>query len=414
MKSENQNRGDSTVCEKESRIYPFLKVVLKGGLLAALVVAFMLGVAWFGQRANILNPWKQAMDSYKLSDLYLGAHKSSRPVSYDGASVVTVDISNCYSRMEIAELINKINSANPRAVALDVIFPDLSSNNNKIENDSLVAALQRTENLILVREYRPISRTEFTIQSSFFENEVDATVAAATLPMGVIREWSPMLVFDNDTVPSFAKAVADVVGIPVASTTDPQIIDYSIQDNITIKANEPWDPEFLNNQIVLIGDLADVRDSHTIPLTLNRTIKQPGVCVHRQIIQTAMQGRVFYQVPNWLVIVVTYIILWVLCVVKKYWRHHTDKRFERINNSKGRFAVYLTAFWDGIKQDVLRLVILCFTICCGYLLFWTTGVLFEFKLLLSGYVLLYIFEGIDDKITEFKSDVENRLNSENK
>ncbi|MBR4871974.1 MAG: CHASE2 domain-containing protein [Alistipes sp.] len=412
MKSENQNSGNSTACENKSRIYPFLKVVLKGGFLAALVVAFMLSIAWTGQRANILNPWKQAMASYKLSDLYLGAHRSSRPVSYDGASVVTVDISNCYSRMEIAELINKINLAKPRAVALDVIFPDLSSNSNKADNDSLVAALQRTENLILVREYRPISRTEFAIQSSFFENDVDATVAAATLPMGVIREWSPMLVFDNDTVPSFAKAVADVVGIVVASTTDSQIIDYSIQDNITIKANEPWNPEFLENQIVLIGDLADVRDTHIIPLTLNRSIKQPGVCVHRQIIQTAMQGRVFHQVPNWLVLVVTYIILWVLCVVKKYWRHHTDKRFERINDSKGRFAVYLTAFWDGTKQDVLRLVILCFTICCGYLLFWTTGVLFEFKLLLSGYVLLYIFEGIDDRISRIKLEVKERLETE--
>lgn len=410
MKSENQNQDNFTPCEKVPYKYSFLRVVIRGGWLAACVVVFMLGVAWLGQRANILNPWKQAMSSYKLSDLYLGAHRSSRTVSYDGASVVTVDISNCYSRMEIAELINKINSAKPRVVALDVIFPDLSSNNNKVENDSLVAALQRVENLVLVREYRPVSRSEFVVQSSFFENDVDATIAAATLPIDVIREWSPMLVFKNDTVPSFAKAVADVVGIPVASTTDPQIIDYSIQDNITIKADEPWDPEFLEDQIVLIGDIGDLRDTHTVPLTINRAIRQPGVCVHRQIIQTAMQGRDFYQAPKWLVLIITYVVLWILYVVKKYWKHQSEIWHLTLNNKSSRFIIYLSAFWNGIKQDILRLVILCFTICCGYLLFWTTGALVEFKLLLSGYILLYIFEGVDDKITSLKSEVDEVLN----
>lgn len=412
MKPDDQNRDDSTACNNDSSRSPFIKLAIKGGLLAGSVVLFMLGISWLGVRTNILNPWKQAMDSYKLSDLYLGAHRSSRSVSFDGTSVVTVDISNCYSRMEIAELINKINSAKPRAVALDVIFPDLSSNSSVAENDSLVAALQRTENLILVREYRPISQSEFEIQSSFFENEVNASVAAATLPVGVIREWSPILVFENDTVPSFAKAIADAVGIHVASTTEPQIIDYSIQDNITIKANEPWNPDFLENQIVLIGDLADLRDTHTIPLTLNTSIRQPGVCVHRQILQTAMQGREFKQVSKWLVAIITCIILSVLYVVKKYLKHHGERMALKITKENSRVAAYLIALWNGTRQDVLRFVILCFTICCGYLLFWTTGVLFEFKLLLSGYVLLYVFERIDDRISKMNVEVKESLEAE--
>ena len=414
MQSENQNREDIDIASETAAPRSILKVILRGGLVAFCAVIFALGASWVGNKADILSPLKQALDSYKLSDFYFWAHKSSRRVSYNGTSVVTLDISGCHDRMEIAEVINKVNSANPRVVAIDIVFPDISKYVDKAANDSLVSALKRTRNLVLAREYRPLADGKYSINPSFFENEVDATIGAATLPIGIIRDWTPVWVLGNDTIPSLAKAIADVAGIPVSSATSSRIIDYSINDGMIIKANSIWDAECLEDQIVLIGDMDDLRDSHVIPLTLNRSIKQAGMIIHRQILQTIMQGKERYTVPKWLVVLVTYLTLWALFVIKEYYKNSGAILRRFLSKSHNRFIAYIIAFYDKIKPDLLRLAIMCGAIICGYLLLWATGILFEFKLLMSGYVALYIVEGIDNDITEFNARMKNTLDDNNK
>jgi hypothetical protein len=221
------------------------------------------------------------------------------------------------------------------------------------------------------------------------------------------------LVFNNDTVPSFSKVISDVAGFPMPSGTKPFYIDYSIHDNIVLRADEQWDPDFLEGQIVLIGDLADFRDTHIIPLTLNTSIRYPGVLVHRQILQTAMEGRNIRQVPSWIMFLLTFIFLWVMYVVKSVFKRRDSNKPHSSQRHKGRFVLYATAFLQSIKQDAIRLGLMCALICMGYILFWTTGLLFEFKLLVAGYILLYVFEDIDNRLDQLKSDVDNTLEAEN-
>ena len=388
-----------------------MQKIITGFIGVTCVTFFFLTLSWLGSCVDLLSPWKQAIDSYKLTDFYFGAHKTRSQVSYNGSSIVTIDISSCHDRKEIAELINRINSGNPLAVAIDVVFPDLSGNIKKSHDDSLVNALKRTNNLILAQEYRPVSGTEYAINSSFFTDEVDAYIGTATLPTGIIRKWSPLLVFEGDTIPSMTKVIADVTGIPMPSTTDPFIIDYSIQDDMVLKADEQWNPEFLEGQIVLVGDLADLRDTHIVPLTLNTSIKQPGLCVHRQILHTAMQERFFREVPALTMYTISFLILWGLYIIKSYLKRSGFNKTEAPQKNMRRFRYYLSALWESTRPDLLRLFIMAFVVSCGYLLFWTTGLMFECKFLLSGFVLLYIFEDIEEKLSDFKDSIENKLNS---
>ena len=388
-----------------------MQKIITGFIGVTCVTFFFLTLSWLGSCVDLLSPWKQAIDSYKLTDFYFGAHKTRSQVSYNGSSIVTIDISSCHDRKEIAELINRINSGNPLAVAIDVVFPDLSGNIKKSHDDSLVNALKRTNTLILAQEYRPVSGTEYAINSSFFTDEVDAYIGTATLPTGIIRKWSPLLVFEGDTIPSMTKVIADVTGIPMPSTTDPFIIDYSIQDDMVLKADEQWNPEFLEGQIVLVGDLADLRDTHIVPLTLNTSIKQPGLCVHRQILHTAMQERFFREVPALTMYTISFLILWGLYIIKSYLKRSGFNKTEAPQKNMRRFRYYLSALWESTRPDLLRLFIMAFVVSCGYLLFWTTGLMFECKFLLSGFVLLYIFEDIEEKLSDFKDSIENKLNS---
>lgn len=387
--------------------------IIKGFVVSTCVLLMFLTLSWLGERVKLLSPWKQAIESYKISDLYFWAHRTDRKVTYNNSSVITIDISSCHDRNEIAALLNKIGSANPAAVAIDVVFPDISSNVDKSYDDSLVNALKRIPNLIVAQEYRTVTAGEYVLNSSFFIDEVQPHVGATSLSTGIIREWTPLLVFNNDTVPSFSKVIADVAGFPMPSGTKPFYIDYSIHDNIVLRADEQWDPDFLKGQIVLIGDLADFRDTHIIPLTLNTSIRYPGVLVHRQILQTAMEGRNIRKVPSWIMFLLSFIFLWVMYVVKSVFKRRDSNEPHPSQRHKGRFILYATAFLQSIKQDAIRLGLMCALICVGYILFWTTGLLFEFKLLVAGYILLYVFEDIDNRLDQLKSDVDNTLEAEN-
>lgn len=387
--------------------------IIRGFVASTCVILMFLTLSWLGERLELLSPWKQAIESYKISDLYFSAHRINRKVTCNNSSVITVDISSCQDRNEIAALLNKIASANPATVAIDVVFPDIPSNVDRSYDDSLVNALKRIPNLVVAQEHRTVTADEYVLNSSFFIDEVQPHVGTATLNTGIIREWTPLLVFNNDTVPSFCKAVADVAGFPIPSGTEPLYIDYSIHDNIVLSADEQWDPEFLNGQIVLIGNLADLRDTHLIPLTVNTSIKYPGVLVHRQILQTAMGGHRFRKVPSWIMFILTFIFFWVMYVMKSVFKHRNSKEQPSSQRHKSRFVLYAIVILQGIKQDLIRLGLMCALICLGYILFWTTGLLFEFKLLVAGYVLLYVFEDIDKRLVQLKSDVDNTLKTGN-
>ena len=100
--------------------------------------------------------------------------------------------------------------------------------------------------------------------------------------------------------------------------------------------------------------------------------------------------------------------------LKEYYKNSGAILRRFLSKSHNRFIAYIIAFYDKIKPDLLRLAIMCGAIICGYLLLWATGILFEFKLLMSGYVALYIVEGIDNDITEFNARMKKTLDDNNK
>ena len=147
------------------------ETLLKGLLSVVFIILFTLFLSFLGLNTDVLSPLKQAMDSYRLTDVYFSSHKGSTPISHEGRSVVLVDISSCETRSDIATVIDRINEAEPFLVALDVIFPKAVSA-DKTQDDSLVAAMSRVKNLVLAEELRPVSGTEYRRISSFFADFV--------------------------------------------------------------------------------------------------------------------------------------------------------------------------------------------------------------------------------------------------
>ena len=364
-----------------------LKTILKGLQVALCVTVVYVVAEWAGDKVEWLSPWGKAIKSYNLTDFYFWAHNRKESISHNGVSVVTVDISSCHSRKEVAEVINRINSAQPLVVGLDVIFPQVTSM-DQAENDSLVAACSRIKNLVLAREYRPVSGTGHKIESSFFAKDINAREGAVSLPAGTIREWSPLLVYGNDTIPSFTKVIAEIADIPMPSVTTPILIDYSICDTLTLRADQQWNPDYLEGQIVLVGDLKDLRDSHNIPISLNITTKEAGVNIHRKILHTAMHGKPIYRVPKWLMMLISSLLLWVFAVVVAAYAHRWEKNSDGYIEAR-KLRGFLRGWIYSHAFGLAQVTLIIFSVIGGYMLFWTIGVAFEIKFLLCGFALLY-------------------------
>lgn len=378
------------------------ETILKGILSVVFIVFFYFLLSWIGFSSDVLSPWKQAVDSYRLSDLYFSWHRGKSYVTDDGISVVLVDISSCTDRNEVAEVIDRINQARPRVIALDVIFPQAVAVDNA-QNDSLVNVLKRVSNLVVATEVRPKSDTGYTRISSFFAGSVEADEGLVTLPSGVIRTWNPLMVVGNDTIPSFTKVIADKAGKCMPDTYRSQMIDYSIQDDVVLDAAEQWDNRFLEGQIVIVGDLKDVRDTYVIPVTLKTSVRQSGVAIHRQILLTCLGGVKIKTSPRWLVIMFSAILLFVvsqLIFPMLDWADTREKELKE-NNDKITLRLY---FKGSIYRHISALVqvgLMLLTAVIGYIMFWTTGYYFEAEFLLMGYALLYMSHNFTDAIVDF-------------
>lgn len=376
--------------------------VLKAGISIAFILGLCSLFIYLESRFELLSPWKQAMESYQLTDLYHSFHKRQEVPSVDGRSVVLMDISSVRDRDEFAEVVDRIGDAEPYLVAFDVIFPAAVTSDHR--SDSLLtAAVNGLPRVVLASELRPEDGISYSLKSSFFAEESGAVEGAVLLPDGIVRHWSPLVVSGQDTLQVFTKAIADMAGLHMPATTEPQLIDYSIVDEFSIDAAGDWDPSFIKDQIVLVGDLNDLRDTHQVPITLKTSVRRSGVSIHHQILLTCMNGSWFHVVPRWLTILLSLVILFavtLLLIPVLDWADGEDQKIDR-NPSVYTIKRYCISFFLRHISAIIQIALMVLAVLAGYLLFWVGGVYFDFKFLLTGYALLYLGFQFADALIEF-------------
>lgn len=387
-----------------------VKTALKALMTVALATVFCVFIHILGFNTDFFSPFKQAFDSYDITDLYMGLHKKQEIPSYDGASVVLMDISSCNTRSEIAQVVDRINAAGPRLVAMDVIFPHAVSSDP--EGDSLlVASLSNVADLVVATEMRPVSETEYLKVSSFFVEELDPAEGVVTLPGGVIREWNPLVAIGDEVFPSFTKVITDKLEVPVPETVDPQLINYAIYDPLVLDAEGIWDPEYIKGQVVLLGDVADVRDTYLVPVNFRSSARQSGVYVHKQILQTCFSQEFFRYVPSWCVYLVSLLILFcfamLMCPLMDYTKRCRDSNDDKFNNHPQDYTLIdcIKGFVCGHIVGVIQIVLIVLSVIAGYLLFWVGGYVFDLTFLIAGFVLMYVAHRVAVSTLKFITEV---------
>lgn len=281
--------------------------------LAVTIVSFILSVSSIHKLFNILDFTNSVGGSdFNMSDVY-NKVADNRAVRLLNDQITVISIDGC-DRQDIAHLISIINSHNPKAIGIDVLF------NFEYEGDEvLIDAISNCSNLVL-----PLAIDEqenIAIESYFYKDFDNLHIGAINLDSyskgQCVRTFRPSLYFDNETINSFGAEIASVVSPEAYSNlkergNECEVIFYpSVDFNILNAADLFTDTnlykEAIENKIILLGDLHNTGDYHRTPISQGI----PGVIIHANIINTILSGSYIKSMSNWL----SWFIAFVLCLI---------------------------------------------------------------------------------------------------
>ena len=87
------------------------------------VIVFLLGyiLVFASLNLSIFNPLKQALDDFKMTDLYFELMRSNKEKELN-KDIVLVDVTKLTDRNAIAKAIKDVNSCSPKVLVIDLIF----------------------------------------------------------------------------------------------------------------------------------------------------------------------------------------------------------------------------------------------------------------------------------------------------
>ena len=283
-------------------------------------------------------------DDFQISDIYnnVADSRSVRSLS-DDVTIIALD--GC-SRDEIARVISTVDSLNPAAIGLDVLFIWKYDGDEK-----LISALDQCRNLVLPVE---VSDQTDTLRGSYFYGDLTTTHFGAinldsySLSQSVRSFW-PTLRYGKDKINSFSAELVSLAdpdkynellarGKESETITYPSI-EFHVIDYKEILESSSELEGVVKGKVVLMGDLNDGSDYHVIPVDVGT----PGVKIHAYIVDTILNSKYITSTPVWL----SWVIAILVCFI-----------FVLIN--------YLI---DGFANNLNNLVMRILQVVCLYLFF---------------------------------------------
>lgn len=291
-----------------------LKVYLFGPLLTwgcLLLLIIVLGL--FVSIPGINEPLSTAMESYHIEDLYSYWQRNTIPASVQStcSDLVVVDVSSLKKRSDLASLIDTLNHYQPKSILLDVIFAPLAMADSS-QDRALVGALQRVSNLVVAAHWSEDSTLE---EHSFFIPEVQATEGELAFEGGVIRSYQSFVQVRDSSYPSLSSLIAQQLGVEPPFSTQPQHICFSHYPVMVVQPNQPFCWQYIQNKVVVIGDIKDKRDYHSVPALAAPNGSMSGTLIHVQAALSGIVGKPVRTLPTWLMYVLDMLLLLVFSLI---------------------------------------------------------------------------------------------------
>lgn len=299
---------------------------LDGFWITALSVLLSLTLYLIGLSFSIFDPLGSALENFHLSDGFFYAHNNNRnPVPNEG--VVIVDIADCDSRGEIAEIVNRISAANPKVLAVDIIFGPASSL-DKNTDSLLVSSFQNCKaNIVLARNAGI---------HSFFADELPCLEGDVSLEYGMVRTFS--------IKDSFVGAIMEAADQETSDSKSVYLVDYTSAITPIYTPEQAFTREGLEGRIVILGDNSDLRDFHRIPTEIQGINTAPGTMIYAQELYTLLNGRRFVELPKFLNVLLAFIFVWLFASLVCAPLKGHDCKFDNLQMNVLQFASAILLF----------------------------------------------------------------------
>jgi CHASE2 domain-containing sensor protein len=292
-------------------------------------------------------------DDVPMTDIYLYINVKTNPAKLD-TTITFVDIDLCKDRLEIAQLIAQIDSLQPRAIGLDILF----RNRKDPEADSILeSVIRQCNNLVLAcildseqqgDKYYACSRNFFTGQDEY--NFIEGFINLDSDGFTTVQTFTSKLFLQQekslDTLYSFAAQIVRLCDETAFQKLlqrhgNLEIIHFQPLRFYEIDKNEIEDNrELITGKTVFIGSFSE--DLHKTPINS----QMRGMEIHAQIISTILKEQYIDRWDNFW----TKLINILLCYLFTLFCWFATTRFKSgvaILIKLAQVAILLTAFFAG-------------------------------------------------------------------
>lgn len=315
-------------------------------VLVATSVELLLGCVYVN--LSIFSPVKKGFEDFSMVDVYYEISSSATERRYND-DITLLNIGNIYDRGDIGRLIELIGSANPKVLAIDILFernkPDVTADSILEESVStfpkgkIVTAVQLTDYDFKSGAFRHGVK-------SFFQDRTTAQQGYTNLVDNMqelkIRNYTCSQRLLKDTVCSLPAATAKALGYGLSRTNEIRGIDYEPTffeiiscDSILSCQNA----EMLKDKIVILGS-TDAADMHNTPLG-----KMSGMEIQAYILQTIMRNQSVSNMSNAMGALIGMVLCYFMVLIIK----RTNDLVEPFHSLFITFTVFLlSALWVGV------------------------------------------------------------------
>jgi CHASE2 domain-containing sensor protein len=300
------------------------KLLLKDSILCTLFSFRLIYLLSFIViNISFFNPLKKAVKDFSFLDVYYAENfNSNKQINTD---IVLINIEQ-RNRIEISQLIESIDNANPKVIGLDVIFKD----KRESFSDSILADALNKKNVI--NSYI-IEKDSLITNNDFFNNDQKNGFVNFNFDnkTSIVRGFKGIITKDDKVHYSFPVMISKQV---LASKFDLNRYSKKLKNELSIKFYGNLnsfihfdfdelmlleDRSILKDKIVLLGYIGtptgnnyDVEDKHFTPLnkiTAGKSIPDMfGVVIHANIINMLINNDFIFRVSNFWIGIYTLIL----------------------------------------------------------------------------------------------------------
>lgn len=297
-------------------------------------------------------------------------------------SLTIINIQNYSNRHDLATILNKVYEMNPKVIGLDCFFgnnPDVRDN----ANSDLVSVIKKVQDKLVVPCYYSLdSLGKVHTVYPFFHNMTGIENLTYASPLA--HEFYGYYTIDDSSIKNKCQedSILHRMSIEIARKSKMEMMDYNgnfyvnycKKDFAQIICSDTLDirPSMIQDYVVLIGDMSDIKDMTKLPFRFGEKDALSGIediaysliCILNQSTETLdarMRMKGFTDCSPFFNYIISFILAIFFSVFQSFYAS-----FKKRQEKKGRCFVVFALVLQPLTFIVTEIIIVCISYIYTY------------------------------------------------